>query len=290
MIESIIVGIATLVIAPLVVWWTSHLLQERSRVQQDKKAEEITVERIFENGNADFIGIVDLYTEHFEDDGTNYSPEELLQFLTNPVFPDRHLPDIENIVLAGKHADGVVGFLICHYYPTRRMAMVSYFATDREKKFSSLVARQLLGRLKDLLSTDSRPCDVLFFDAQSPDPNLSEQENRKRRARPALFKLAARDLGLKAYKFQFDYICPKISLDSDTKEEPLILLCISLPGFSLPTPVPKEPLKEYLRFIYEDCYGDLYPVSDPRFAEYHEYLSELTERVGSALPDFIPAD
>lgn len=291
MLESIIAGIATLIIAPLAVWIVQRKFQEHQEHLQAKKSDEIVVSRITERSHEDCTGVVDLYTKIFDDDGTNYNPEELLEFLTKPVFKDRHLPDIENIVLVAKHRDTVVGFMFCHFYPSRRNAIVSYYAIDRRDEKARLsAAKGMAVRLYDLLSEPSRPCDLLFFDTQNPDSRLNRVENRERRARPALFKLTAESLGLHAYKFHFDYVYPRVSLDPEAREYPFTLLCVPMPGFTLPVPVPRETLLEYLRFIYEDCYGDVYPVSDPRFREHHTYLNTLSERYAATLPDFIYAD
>ena len=291
MLESIIAGIATLLLAPLAVWIVQHHFQERQKRLEAKKSDEIVVSRITERSHEDCTGVVNLYTKIFADDGTNYSPEELLEFLTKPVFTDRHLPSIENIVLVAKHHETVVGFMFCHFYPARRKAIVSYYAIDRrDEKARMSAARGMAIRLHQLLSEPSRPCDLLFFDTQNPDAQLNRIENRERRARPALFKLTADSLGLHAYKFHFDYVCPRVSLDPDAREYPFTLLCVPMPGFTLPVPVPRDTLIEYLRFIYEDCYGDVYPVSDPRFTEHHTYLDTLSHRYQTTLPDFIHAD
>lgn len=295
MLDTIAAGIATLVIAPLAVWVVQHVYQTRwqqkQRDEEARKAEEIIVSRLTERDHEDASAVVTLYTKIFQDDGTNYTPEELLDFLTKPIFTDRHLPKIENIVLIAKHHSSVVGFMFCHFYPDRKKAIVSYYAIDRRDERARMKAAGAMAKeLHSLLSHASRPCDFLFFDTQNPDAQLGKVENRERRARPALFKLTAESLGLHAYKLHFDYRCPRVSLDPDAREYPFTLLCIPLPGVTLNVPVPRDMVIQFLSFIYEDCYGDMYPVSDARFTEHHNYLARLVAEYQSTLPEFIHAD
>ena len=288
MFETILVGFISLFLAPLAVWVVQRQVQKRL---DERESDEIKVSRLTERDHVDATGVISLYTKVFDDDGTNYSPEELLDFLTRPVFTDRHIPNIENIVLVAKRRTTVVGFMFCHFYPERRKAIVSYYAIDRRDDTArATAARAMAVRLQQLLSETSRTCDYLFFDTQNPDAQIGKIENRARRARPALFKLTADSLGLRAYKLDFNYRCPRVSLDPDAREHPFTLLCIPMQGVVLPVPVPKDTIIVFLRFIYEDCYGDVYPVSDPRFNEHRKYLSSLVETYQSSLPDFIHAD
>jgi hypothetical protein len=43
----------------------------------------------------------------------------------------------------------------------------------------------------------------------------------------------------------------------------------------------------FLRFVYLDCYGDIYQTDDPRFQKYHEYLTQQLAEYEQALPEEI---
>jgi hypothetical protein len=291
MFETILGGIATLVIAPLAVWYFQNALQKKQALIEERRSDAVVVKRLGHDDHDDAAGVVALYNDLFEDDGTNYSPDELLDFLTQPYSRDRHLPEIENIVLVAKHSQVVVGFIFCHYYPIRRKAIVSYYAIDkRDDKARATAAKILAKELQNILSQPSRTCDFLFFDTQNPDASSDKAENRERRARPALFKLTAESMGLHAYRIDFDYRCPRVSLDAAAIEFPFTLLCIPISTVTLSVPIPRDTIVEFLRFIYEDCYGDFYPVSDSRFEEYRSYLSGLVTSYETTLPALVHAN
>lgn len=233
-------------------------------------------------------GFVELYSTLFPDDETNYNAEEIVE-LTKVAKPDRHV-DSENILLIALHRGTVVGFIRCHFYPDRRKAIVSYFGINKQVlEARRSAAKKLLLKLKKILSENRRVCDFLFFDLQKPEDTISKAENSERRARPVLFKNRANSLGLKAYKFNFAYRCPKISLDHDAHEHPLVLMCVPLAS-SLERIVPKATILEFLQFIYLDCYGDLYPVTNERFLRHREHLTQLLAEYETSLPDEILTD
>ena len=245
----------------------------------------ISVRRVSGTGDEDTGGIIELYASLFPDDGRNYSAEELIEF-TAVGLPDRHVR-AEDIVLAARYHGDVVGFVFCHFYPERKKAIVSYFGIDRQVvEARRSAAKKLLRKLAQILSDRQHACDFLFFDLLSPDSSASPAENAERKARPVLFKQSARALDLKAYRFHVQYECPRISLADGTHEHPLILMCVPLAA-RLERPVSKQDFLGFLRFIYLDCYGDLYPVNDERFTAFHEYLRSKLTQYEKSLPDQI---
>lgn len=255
---------------------------------QKRVAERITVRRIKSSTYEHVEGLLDLYRTLFpEEDGTNYSIEEMVEFLNAKFEAARHV-EVENIALVAVLRDEVVGFIICHLYPTRRKAIISYFAIKKEIPVARLKAsRQLLVKLRDIL-VSGRACDVLFYDLQGFDASTSKTDRSERRARPVLFKQSAKFLGLKACEFQFEYQCPKVSMSESSHEYPFSLFCIGV-QVQMPDSIPKQLMLEYLRFIYLDCYGDVYPVSDPRFQEHHAHLQKIIDRYETTLPELVRA-
>lgn len=248
----------------------------------------VSVRRLSRQDDEDVEPLLDLYQKLFEDDGTNYSPEEILEFIDERFDQDRHVR-ADNIVLAAVYRHDVVGLLFCHFYPERRKAIISYYGVNPEVPEARRSASgKLLKKLKRILLNGDQPCDYVFFDLQGVDPSVPKGEARRRKARPVLFKQNAHRLGLPALLLQFAYVCPKVSLSPESREYPFSLMCVPVRA-TLPKPVPRELVLEFLRFLHLDCYGDLYPVSDERFKPYHEHLQQRLQHYESTLPPVVQA-
>ena len=260
-------------------------------VWQRNVLDRIVVKRIMSSSDKHVDGILRLYERLFpEEDGTNYTIEEMNEFMDAKPEAERHVV-VENITLVAILRGEVVGFLLCAIYPvTRRKAIVTYFAVDEDNDEARVksAADRLLEKLKTIL-IKSKKCDVLFYELQAPDERNSNDERRKRRARRLLFRRKAKASGLKALEFQFPYQCAKVSLSSDVHESPFSLFCIGLRE-PIPNQLSKKQLLEYLEFIYLDCYGDLYPKDDPRFPEHQAHLLGMLEHYKKSLPEVILAE
>lgn len=255
---------------------------------ETKLRDRVGIRRIVSRDDEYIESLLELYQELFEDDGTNYSPAEVLEILDDSSMSaeDRHVRS-ENIVLIAMFQRNVIGFLFCHFYPERSKAIISYYGVSSaapEAKRSA--ARQMLTRLKRILLSSDHQCDYLFFDLQGVDGATPRAEVRKRKARPILFKQSARRLGLEAHLLEFPYVCPKVSMSDESREYPFTLMCVPIRG-RLPRPVPRDLVLEFLSFIHLDCYGDLYPVHDPRFAKHREHLNQRLKHYQEILPQTV---
>lgn len=227
--------------------------------------------------------LIDLYLSIFGSDGTNYTGEELLEFL-NEEIPGRAVK-VENLILVAKYKGDVVAFLLAHHYPERRKAIVSYVGRDEGVRETKRIATRILReRLVRMLKSDGRSCEYLFYDIQLRG---KDEESGSHRVLSSRFQADAAALSLAAYELKFEYVCPRISLTDGTEEYRSRLFCVPLRG-ELPGKLPRDQVLDMLRFIYLDCHGDLYRVSDPRFALYQNYLGEVLERFEQALPEQIP--
>lgn len=222
-------------------------------------------------------------------DGTNYQLGELLEFMT-PSPEDRGF-ELENIVLTASFRSEVIGFVLCHYYPAQRKAIISYLAIDSQcREARKNAAPRLLERLLNMLKDRRHRGEFLFFDVQGVDPNdpqLSRGERQTRNARPILFRRSARQLGYRADTFEFDYLCPKVTMDPEMREYSFTLMCVPIEK-DLPNPIPKEMLLEFLRFVYKTCYGDVYPLGHPEHEAHLLYLEGMVVRYAERLPESIP--
>ncbi len=260
-------------------------------VWQRRIVERISVKRIKSSTEKHVDGLLRLYERHFpEEEGTNYTIEEINEFMDSKPEVERHVL-VENIVLVAVLKGEVVGFMICHLYPQLewRKAIVTYFAIDDDNVEARVkfAADRLVEKLKIIL-IKGKKCDLLFYELQVPEERHAADERRKRLGRRLLFRRKAKALGLKALEFQFPYQCAKVSLSHDAHESPFSLFGIGIRE-SIPANVPKSKLLEYLKFIYTVCYGDLYPKDDPRFAEHQKHLLGMLDHYEKTLPEMVQA-
>lgn len=236
----------------------------------------ISIKRI-ESSSDDYVaGVVDLYKQHFPDDGTNYSPDEVVEMM-DAKFEERRIAEAENINLAAVLKNEVLGFIFCHFYPESRKAIVSYIAVKGGIAIHRKTSLELIKRLKKIL-TKNNQCDSLFFEIQGFDTNKGLRR---------LFTDRADSIALKVRKFVFDYQCPKISMAEGAHEAPFSLFCVGLRE-DFPDLISKQKMIEVLEFIYLECYGDLYPISDELFYKHREHLKEIVDNYEKTLPDLIP--
>jgi hypothetical protein len=268
---------------------------------QRNVVERLSVKRIRSSSDKHVEGLLELYEENFlqDDDGSNYSLDEIAEFINAKPEAKRKV-DVENITLAALLKDEVVGLTFCHHYPERRKAIVSYFAIKKESapKVRYEAAPILLAALKRWLLKEYE-CDILFFELQSSNATTSGRarpgRGKARRGNPARrydskrdrFKQRARTAGFQVREFQFPYQCAKVSLSEGTRELPFTLFAVGIQE-KVPAQVSKQQMLDYLRFIYLDCYGDIYAEDDPRFEAHQEYLSELIRHYEKTLPETIP--
>ncbi len=230
--------------------------------------------------------MLELYTQLFPDDKIHYSADEIRDLFEMLEEEEGQRPvKADDILLVAKFKGAVVGFMFCHYYPVRRKAIISYYGIDKKvleaRKFAATV---LLKRIDKLLIRNHKECEFLFFDVARPGHQLSKKENRERNARMSVFMQEARSARRMAYIFLIDYHSPRVSMAKETCETPLVLMFIPLKT-QFPATIPKSQFMTFLKFIFFDCYGDMYRVDDPRFEEYHNYLREQVDLFAQVLPE-----
>ena len=259
-----------------------------SYIWERKIRDKIYTKRITSASNKNIQGLIELYIELFPDETIDYSADEIRELFDELSEPDgfRHVK-ADNILLIAKFKGAVVGFIFCHYYPERKKAIISYYGIDDKvleaKKFAASALLKHLGRALIRKHID---CQYLFFDVAKPGQQLPQKENLRRKARIRLFMQSARIIGKKAYSFHFDYHSPKAYLSNDTHERPLVLMFIPIKGI-ISTTMPKSQIMSFLKFIFLDCYGDIYRIDDPRFDEYQLHLSKIVNEFESNLPEKI---
>ena len=257
-------------------------------IWESKLRDHITVKRIIDPTDDDISPLIELYVELFPEERSNYSSDDIIAMIEQQSHaPTAKHVKAEDFLLAAKHKQNVVGFLFCHYYPGHRKAIVSYYGIDKHvMEARRSAARELLKRIHKLLRSHGRQCEYLFFDVERPGAAVQNDENVKRRARINVFKQSARAFGVKAYSLAFDYTSPRISMAAGTEEAALTLMLIPMDK-SLDGALPRALVAEFLRFIYLDCYGDIYELDDPRHLSYRAHLEQSLRDIQGRLPETI---
>jgi len=251
-----------------------------------KYDDRITVKRITNPKDKDIKRLIELYVGLFPDESTNYSGRDIIKIIEQ----QNHEPELkhvkaDDIFLVAKCKGDVVGFLFCHYYKERNKAIISYYGIDK----SSLQARiygtdELIRTIQSYLISEENDCEYLFFDVEDPSSTRAKDEKRKRRARKAILRQTAIEIGLTAYELRFDYHTPKINLAEAVKEAKLSLMVIPLSG-SMENSLPRSTVCKFLDFIYLDCYGDFYEVTDSRYEDFKKHLLEKLDKIKKEIPE-----
>jgi len=202
---------------------------------------------------------------------------------------ERHVT-VKNIVLAAIFKDSVVGFVFAHFYPQRRKAIVSFLAIDKtvkEARVDSIAAKKLTNALKAILIKEGT-CDALFYDVERISPTAPVEDRRRKMGRAGTFRAHAKALKLDTREFQCQYLSPRVSMSEFAHEQPFVLFCVGISN-PIPEELTKAEMLDYLRFVYLDCYGDVYAKEDPRFVAHQDYLKKMIAHYELTLPEKVRA-
>lgn len=248
----------------------------------------ISVKRITRSDDGDINGLIDLYTKLFSKQTSDYTADDVLSLIQDQSHGPENRPNrSEDFILVAKYHGEVVGFVFCHYYPDRKNAIISYYGIDKEVTLArQTAAKLLLEKTRKLLTSGNRDCRFLFFDVERPHRNLAKPERIERESRIRRLRQTARSFHLRAYSLDFDYHSPRITMADGTRETPLTLLVVPIKD-SLGSSISRDKLIVFLRFIYLDCYGDIYELSDPHYTAYHAHLNERLMHYEKTLPKII---
>ncbi|HMT08641.1 MAG TPA: hypothetical protein PKA82_11605 [Pyrinomonadaceae bacterium] len=257
-----------------------------SFIYDRKIKDHVSIRRIVNSRHDDAAGLVKLYLQHFKKK-SDYTEEDMWEYLHQQEVPIENRPiRVEDFFLVAKYHGEVIGFLICAFYPDRRKAIIPYYAID--SSVTSLAqtnaSRKLRKAIRKLLI--KRSCRYLFFDVERPFTNLPKEELNIRKKRIRRFRMDAETAGLHAYAINFDYKTPKITIDPGAASTKLTLMVVPITD-KLSSPISRQDLMGFLRFIYLDCYGDIYELSDPRHTKYHAHLSQQLVAQEKLLPETV---
>lgn len=279
-VENMLGGIAAAAVAALVGfgvrWWRSR---------------RITIRRLRIGTGRDVDELLALYSSLFPPDGTNYTENEIAEFLGDDAetSPSRHVA-VENMFFIAKIRGEVIGFIWSCYYPSRRSAIIPYYGIDKSVKEARLgVGIRLVRQLFNTLRKCTPACRTVVFEVQKPNLTVDVEERRKRVARIRRFKDVGKQLSILIRELDFTYTRPRLSVADDplAKEEELVLLMARADETPWGDRLNRKTLTDLLTFLYHDCYGDVYSLDDPRHNDFHEYLRKRLCTVLASLPEQI---
>lgn len=258
-----------------------------NHLYEKKVRDRISVRQIKGPLDKDVDSFIELYCRLFHNKASDYSEEDLRDWLYQQGLPVEHRPiKVEDFFLIAKYHGEVVGFLLCGYYPERKMAIIPYYGVKHDSPGTVRQQATLCLRKKLWTLLRRRDCNFLFFDLERPFSNLPAGERKERLGRIKLFKRDADQLGLKAVSLDFDYQTPRITLAPGTRTTRLVLMVVPIRG-RIGSTLSRQQVLSFLRFIYLDCYGDIYELSDPRYASYHAHLAQRLVHYEKTLPESI---
>jgi hypothetical protein len=194
-------------------------------------------------------------------------------------------------LVVAKTAGKVCGIFYGTYYLRTRLLLVGYLVRDNRSKRGALIVPAILKYMTRLFRAELKECKGVAFEiehyAHADTPNRAKHCRR----REDHFRGLLRRHGLVVKPLAFDYRQPRLSLwDSDSKEEPQILLYGRIRPPAVGNTLPKSEVAAILDTIYNDWYGDCYADNPERDREYRAYLRRLYEETIAALPEEVPTD
>ena len=228
--------------------------------------------------------LLELYGRKFTD-GNDYDLDEIRPCMDQKLSPPRPVP-VENITLIAIYHEEIVGFVMCHYYPTRKKGIISYLAAHHATAALQKRAGVRLARAMKRILLRQR-CEMIFYEVELPTEHKRTRPRGPRPGLPTLLQQRVEITGLVARQLCFPYLCPKVSLRAvEDASKRFALYCVSVRG-PLPKALSRDAVQEYLRFIYLDCYGDLYSPEDSEYSAHQTALTRSLAEQTRSLPEAI---
>ena len=271
-----LMGVAVSVLAGILVYIVQNRIRNRIHAVQVCGARSKTAD--------DFL---DLYTKLMPSNERN-SPQHVRRWLEEARAQrwNRHRTD-DFVVIVAKLRGRVVGFFCYDYLFDKRYLLVNWYGIDKTVAYvRRFASRVLLRKVRRLVRGRYKHCIAILYETEALGPDLTMDQNRKRRARKDLFADNAFVWGLETFELPIGYIQPKLFPDDAYVEEPMSLLLIPLLGKG-DLRLTKTEIIEMLRCIYFAWYGDSYG-NDPILSEkYFQYLRTLMQEIEPKLPEEI---
>ena len=197
------------------------------------------------------------------------------------------LPPLEHCLLIAKRRGRVIGMLKALYCPQTQFGLVSYFGIVKTDAIARKVASKLILRFfKAYIKKRWRKCVKLICEVDDVTIAKSKKERNERIARARLFRDLARRHGVDAYTLNIAYTEPRLAeaSDSETIGPPMSILVIPTCPLEACS-ISRQECSQLLWFLLMRVYGGTQVMLPPQRASYSKYLSDLHDKLTTALPD-----
>jgi hypothetical protein len=188
-----------------------------------------------------------------------------------------------------KHSEQVLAVLNFTYYPSHRLAFISYMATAKHasaqinRDVVKHAAHDLLYKARAFLRRRFIPAKGILIEVDAPETARNKVEQRKRFARIARFSELTEGQGLALRRVDVNDIQPELTATKHGQEMPLALLYVQLRAKAANS-LSKHDADRILRFVCTRLYGDSFEGTGNDDA-YRAYTRQLYESVREQLPD-----
>jgi hypothetical protein len=236
---------------------------------RDSNKKKRYIKKISQYCDDDLLKYLEIYRERFPED-KNVTEEFLLANL-NQIDDDNHKP----LLFALKEDDKIFGIADLSYFVAEKRIFISYIAT-KNSNFSGeeiILSNIFFDELFNYFENESMPIKEILFETDKDKIFYFFQRQMKR-------------CSLEAYRFDFDYLQPKIPAKNEMITEceyPLILGYI--PVCKVKTNIfSKEKVLEIIKFLYFNIYIHIRNTSEK---DQFNYLNALLSKYKKILPDNI---
>jgi hypothetical protein len=253
-----------------------RLLSRPSAVPTEPK---ISIVQISDPGTIECSDAINLYKSRFRNPNLRATEKDMLRWIAddyrhrhNPIWP-------RDVLLAAIHHDKVCGLINFTYYPTARLAFISYLAAAKPQSgLGQVISRSLVGGARSFLESRLIRCSGIVAEVDSPFHTADIRERNERCSRLKRFHELAEINGMILVNIGIDYTAPKTHLDGEAAETPMLLLYSRLGRKPVNGFISKREAKRILGFVFRQLYADSF-VHDPKIdQEYRTYMNSLFEQ------------
>lgn len=189
----------------------------------------------------------------------------------NPLWP-------RDPLFASIYNGKVCGLIDFTYYPTSRLAFISYLAAIRPQSgLGKAISLSLVGAARSFLERRLVRCKGIVVEVDSPFETTDNKERSERIARLKRFNELAEINGMILVKLNIDYIAPKPHLEEGARESKMLLLYSSLRRKPARNYISYREAKHILSFVFGKLYAESFMYDPKMDHEYRGYINSLLE-------------
>jgi hypothetical protein len=245
---------------------------------------------IRDTDDPDLDGALNLHRKRLPED-QRCADEDIVRWIRED--SDRRRRDANPILtdwfIVAKFKHRVCGFVIFHYGSAASLMLVAYMVVENTPGVPvNAVSAALASQVRTLLRNrrELQGCKGLIVEVEDPRKEAGTCKQNESLARIRRFCTLAETQGFTLRALDFDYRQPKLSLEAQTPETPLLLLSARVrPAESGVAGSAREETMQALSFVYQNVYPDGYSNVDDEQMAYGIYCENLMSTTLSSLPE-----